>query len=439
MHPIESYGFARPGQAMSSFVSTALASRWGRVSMLGEALGASLSDFEQYLQTPAFASAWKEVSNQLDAEGVTDLTLAKQTFLNAYTDLGTRASYLVPKDIANAARDFVLSGTTIAGAVRNIKGLVDAASVQSDPIEMTRIFTGTLIGLAAAVAPETAGIGAAIVGFVAGLLEILQAAGLFGGPPQPGSYKFEPGDPIAPGSPNWRHFPDPKDPDDKVWFQPCSEGKDCDIDWRGVHFESHLPSNVNPAGSDMTPIEYLDLGEAGAHFNYGLPARNNQGQLRLDLPNYPLDGPAGFMEAWVAAWKANAAYVFNGLKPQNDRDVFIHFIRMWNRAHQGPVVPMKRWPTHQFDGQVHLAIDADAKDILTPDLTDIAVNAGPLVAQRKAAAAGAAPAQPSAAPVVVTTVALAGAAGGFWLLLGRPMTAAAVKTAVQQLTSSLFR
>jgi hypothetical protein len=41
-----------------------------------------------------------------------------------------------------------------------------------------------------------------------------------------------------------------------------------------------------------------------------------------------------FQQAFFAAWKMNAAYALNGLKPQDDAQVLLHTLRLWNKAHE---------------------------------------------------------------------------------------------------------
>jgi len=350
-----------------------------RVRTLDQSLprgfGQSLADFAQIAATnPKFAQNWADISAQLTAEGFksADINAAQINFTSEFEGLVNKATDLSADQVSDYAKQFVIAGRSVAGAIQNVQGLFNPGSVGADPIQVTQVFTGTLVGFLAAAGAlsgvPTAGVGTAIMAAVGAVIGMLDALGVVG-PPKEGFFSFNTPTSV-PGALNWNTFPDPNNAADAAWFAQCMN-QDSSGRWgcaftdtsRNMSFESRTPSGVNPATYNMRPIDYLPFGNPSAYYNIEY------------LSSHP-DGPSNFTASYIGAWKANAEYVLNGMRAQSDSDVFIHFVRLWNRAHLGPVVPLSTWPTDYYKQFIPMVVSANAADIMTGK--DVAVNGGGL-------------------------------------------------------------
>lgn len=300
-------------------------------------LGLGLADFQTLLQVPEFSSAWNEIQSQMQSEGGSDLQLAidtaKGAFAEAYSGLTASGGALEGQYAAalTAAKNLVLAGNTVSGAVQHVEALLSAAQ-GADPKQAFQLFTGTLIGIAVSTGVLTAGIGAAIVTGIGAALSLMQQAGLFGSPPQGTqicrNLYFDPApsiqvgcvgmtgagaDPnlgrIKPGSIYWRSFPKP------------SGGNANDVHW----FDGS--GAISWAGS-----------ASGPSYDWGSYPR--QRLIDNAFPDYhylncetTIAGLADFQNAFRQAWTANKEYELNGLKSQPDYKVLDNLLRVWNRAH----------------------------------------------------------------------------------------------------------
>ena len=320
--------------------------------------GAGLTDFQAYFSSdPNFAGAWNDIAAQLAHEGAdaSQINLAKTALVDSFQQMASNLGVSGDQAIA-AAKSYVLLGQTVAGAAESVTGLVQAAESGSF-VAITQTFTGTLIGAAIAAGAISAGVGAAVVGAVGELLNILASAGFFGQPstdteisncgfyPIKPSYMVgcvavQPVDPIqqAPGAVTWRTFPQPgnntntmADPrysgvvsrgvsysDQLIWFTTRDQGGGGGL-WKGARWDG--PGTIDH------------------------PSPGNVRLVDLAFPNYSdvayeAVAAGGFSQAYFGAWKANAEFALNGLKPQPDEQVLIHALRLWNRAHAGPTTPL---------------------------------------------------------------------------------------------------
>jgi hypothetical protein len=425
-----------------------------------------ISDFQTLLQTdPSFSSTWTDVQAELMAEGQTDFTGAKIALSDAYSQLISQEfGGLGTAEALAAAKSYVLTGETIAGAVDTVSGLVQTIE-HGTPMQVVQAFTGTMVGLGIATGAVSAGVGAAIVAVVGTLLQVLQNNHFFGEPPPAaGTLCGAPLDRkpdftvgclavwadqgtsvnLTPGSDAWRPFPSPSDPEDAAWFQPDKNYGPGE--WRGAFFGVRAPGKdqsygaigINPAGAGVRPIDnafdYADIEALVADTSFPLP----------DLA-----------KAWVSAWKANAAYLLNGLKAQEDWVVLVHLLQLWNRAHDASstLYLNKDGPTY-LQGLAKIAATSKLKktDPLVSldsqgNVNGLIVHSGPLKqptriihlqlphagpAQAPAAAPG-----PSVAPAIVglTVVGLGGAA---WYFLGKPLTLAALKRGWHEVVREFF-
>jgi hypothetical protein len=357
---------------------------------------------------PVFASGWTAIQAQLTAEGTTDFTGAKIALADSYTSLIGSDFGLQAQDAIDAAKKYVTIGQTIVGAVGTVTSLIQAGNSGSNPTQVFQAFTGTMIALAVSTGAASAGVGAAIVGVVAISIDLFNQ--VVGGPAKvynSTNTLLSPCDPInkgpygpfnidqnsppsfgvgsiaawgpsySPDSPLWRSFPDPSA--DPVWFV---QGQIGPGNWKGAFFGAvnpqtdqgntqdkwWRPAGTNPAGVDQTarPID-------NAFPAYTCVVESSVG-LQLDTTGWPTDWVStyrAFVAAYQAAWRANAAYALNGLKPQDDAQVLVHLIRMWNRSHDGP--PYTLLQSSSYVGQlVTSAFGAGSQ-------SDIAGNGGLLV------------------------------------------------------------
>jgi hypothetical protein len=111
------------------------------------------ADFNALISAdPHFASAWGDIQTQLVTEGVTDFTGAQQAFTDSFQQLASQ-SFGLSLDtgtVGNAyatAKQYVMTGQTIAGAVSTVTGLI--GSIESNtmqPLAVMQTFTGTKSG-----------------------------------------------------------------------------------------------------------------------------------------------------------------------------------------------------------------------------------------------------------------------------------------------------
>lgn len=365
---------------------------WRRVEANRSSEAGSLSDYTSWSSSdPSFAAAGADIVAQLQAEGASTTIIngAKSSFGKAVDDLSSQMGIQIDDPVA-AGKSYVLNGFTVAGAVSTIEGL--ASAVQSgSPVEITQAFSGVMIGLGIAAGAFSAGVGAAIVAGVGGLMSILQSQGLFGGNQgfgicggvaaraQPdlvvgclagftnpnnggagGSPQVPPGD-----TQDWRTFPAKTKLDDASWYLPCGGGGCGDFTWRGVTWSNKYTSN--PPGP-MRPIDWAFPAFQSAEAYIASPI-----------------GPPGFTDGLCAALKSNWEYGLNGLKIQDDAMVLAHYVRMWNIAHApSPVIPLSAiaQQTPQWNYLHGLVPDA-LTHVVNPETDrwgtgDLAINAGPV-------------------------------------------------------------
>jgi len=308
-----------------------LPSSWHVVG-LGFGLG---DDFSELDKLPEFHQGWLAIASQVQAEGgdALELDAAKRAYASSYLGL-TRAIGVDPHAAIDAAKKYVLAANTIAGAVQNVEGLIAAAQSGAPPGVMIQAFTGTLIGTLVVTGVVTAGVGAAIVAGVTIAAQLFQQWGLFGTPPK--GVEVCPGvhcDPapnwvincvcvwadrvISPSSPNWRHFPEPNRSEDNVWFDGRGGGSWHGGTWTGGGgLGSNWGNQAAEPGTRMIDVAFPSY-------------RHLECEQQKLLP-----GVVGeFQKAFFAAWKANKEYSINGLKAVDDWQVFLHTVRLWNRAH----------------------------------------------------------------------------------------------------------
>lgn len=308
-----------------------------------------LSDFNA-LNTPGsqFAQAWQPVQSQLVAEGnsltSTAMQAAQNTFTTEFEGLTQSQVGTSVQQALQGAQQYVIAGQTLYGAVQNVVGLVQAAQT-GNPVQGVESFVGVMVAAAVAATPLTAGLGAAIVGAVDTVLTILQAAGLFGSAPAgsevcPGfnmtnvAFVIPRTDPqggntccgvattpaqIAPGAPTWRSFPNPNSSSDAAWFQPNPSGQ---LTWNDATFAfpataASLPT-ILPNQTASTAPRPIDAAFPQYHSLECLPTGS--------------DLMSQFYAAYFSAWKLNAAYALNGLKPQSDAQVLLQTLIFWNKA-----------------------------------------------------------------------------------------------------------
>jgi hypothetical protein len=419
-------------------------------------LGAGLLDFEAYASSdPNFAAAWGEINTQLAAEGadISQVNNAKTAFVNSLEQMASNAIGVTGDEAIQSAKSYVLLGQTLAGAAQTIQGLVQTAETGSIP-EIMSAFTGTLVGLAVTAGAFSAGIGAAIVGAVGGLINILQAAGFFGAPSTDveiascGYYPYRPAymigcvgvNPVSgavvqvsPGSPLWRSFPDKRNnvnpppghatsdnysySDAQVWFQTRDQGGGGGL-WKGCRWNG--PGTVDHPTSGNVRLVDIAFPNYAAVEGY----ENSSGELN---------------RAYVAAWKANQEYALNGLRqPGSDAQVLITLIRLWNRSHGGPT-----WVLEQqniADGGDYLSsLVTAAVSLLGNDPirsgSGLVINTGPIIQPKRTISfrvhlANDSATAPSPPMSTGAKVAVGGAAVGAAALLGTAAFALAKGQAV---------
>ena len=438
-------------------------------------MGTGLDDFQSLLAVPQFASAWNDIQTQIQSEGGSDVALrlvaAQSALRQSFAGLtGPGGPFSTDPTAALAsAKQLVIAGTTIAGAVQGVESLLSAAQ-GADPTQAFQLFTGTLIGIATAAGAVSAGIGAAIVAGIGAALSLMQNAGFFGTTPQgtqicSGLYlnpaptiqvgcvgMFGPppsqdpfGGRIKPGSPYWRRFPKSGGPhqNDSKWFDGTSS-----FQWSG---STSGPLYVWTTYPDRRMI---DMAFADWHY------------LACETV---LGGLGDFQAAFKQAWIANQEFALNGLKPQPDAAVLDNLLRVWNRAHDSGTYldvapaskPFVQTPSPDGRGgwggcppnlpplfQTVIAMLIANPQSSTPIVGNairintgarkkhITIHLGPLAP----APGGTAPAAPGLSTGAKVALGVGGAAvvlGGAWLGLGRPLTVAALQHAVGRVVDKL--
>jgi len=314
---------------------------------------------------PQYQAAVSTVTAQMTAEGQSSLNIA-----GAVSALGSTWQNMVDNGISgsdalSAATSYVLGSQTLGGAADIVTGLLGAAASGAPPSALLQMFTGTMVGIMVSAGAVSAGLGAAIVGGVAAVVGLLQAAGLFPGAPSgiqvcPGltvqtmpSY-FVPApavygsntpacivawdsawDPthhsgIQPGSANWRKFPVDASglfQDDAVWYLPITSPLNGGqyFSWRGVKYGS--------SGS-VIPFRNIDLFFPQLHQIECEASAGETMFLAMGLSANEASTLTSFNAAFGAALRLNWAYVLNGITPPaSDLQVLVHTIYNWNRAH----------------------------------------------------------------------------------------------------------
>jgi hypothetical protein len=346
---------------------------------------AGLTDFEAHFASdPNFASAWNDVGSQLLVEGASSSQVdqAKTWFVNAVE--GAVPGVTGDQAIASA-KQLVLLGQTVMGAVSTVQGLLQTVESGSAPA-ITQAFTGVLISLGVGTGLVSAGIGAAIALGISVVLAALGDLGFFTStaPPTfdiPGcgkwwsvpdylvgcigvnakggaadtadlrarGYHYDVPFIVAPGSPNWRSFPQPiggvppttrpanlpsgyTDPmagsGDAGWFH---AGNRMMGFWRGVSWYWGIADD-NPPAYRPIDLAFPNFHRIEADGSAFVGALSN-------LPAALAPG-SDFQRAFGGAWRSNAEYQLNGLKAQPDEQVLLHTIRLWNRSHDGPAVTL---------------------------------------------------------------------------------------------------
>jgi hypothetical protein len=278
-------------------------------------------------------SAWADVEAHLTAESATidEVNRAKQEFASQFQSLITNFQSDIGES-ASAAAEYVKAGFTLGGSLSHIGGLVSGLS-QEPPADFVQTSTGVLIGMAAALAPETAGVGAAVVGVVGVLAKALQMAGFFGNPPSgteicPGvTVNPKPdwvvgcvpfyGKPVSGAllttsngkipNPQWKRFPrKDRDPD---WFKPGYMGSLRKIDAAFNQFKWIEDDEDHWSNSWLASVGIV-------------PNTDNFAKL------------VAFQNAFSTAWRINCERLINGQtgKANSDTEVLAHVAMSWNRS-----------------------------------------------------------------------------------------------------------
>lgn len=381
-------------------------------------LGDGLSEFNSLMQSgnSDFSKAWGAVQTQLAAEyGVGTqayqdaIVQAQGAMGDAYSGLSQLAG-VDPTKIADQARDYVLLGKTIAGAVSTVEGLVqDANSGQVTPAVVAS-FIGTMIGIGVTVGAVSAGVGAAIIGLAGAVVAIFQQFGLwqpsppgggsqqicnsgadgsdvFIGPVGPvytqnsyginysayklgftigclGVYVVDPANcRIEPASSVWRRFPNPNNPADSAWFQfgAVDGGRTGQpsgswvFPWGGSGNTLAVFNMGWSKPNDNSAFANLNIRPIDAAFHFWRYLECRMAQVAQGQNPYGFTGSAAqavldFERAFFQAWKANQEYALNGLKPQSTGQVLVNLLRLWNRAHLGAAVTIGQVDMQPFQG-----------------------------------------------------------------------------------------
>ena len=339
--------------------------------------GAGIVDFQAYMQAlPSFASSWNDIQAQLTQEGagLNQVVAAQTSFTNAYEQLSSQFG-AVGDDAITGAHAFVAMGQTVVGAASTVAGLIQTAESGSAPA-ITQAFTGVMVSLAIATGAVSAGIGAAIVAGVGLILSALGSLGLFGGGGGTqicGATVSPPPDLVVGCMPIWvTGAADPNSP--PVRQQPGTFG------WRSFPVEgvdtgwfTAAPPYEPYVGGGMGTVTWKGL--SGEYYGVGVRA------VDYAFPNYARvasDVAGGdFQKAFFAAWKGNAEYALNGLKPQPDAQVLVHMLRLWNKSHAGPTIPMSPLDGSYLGTLISQGVQSlQANDTGMTDGTTLLVNSG---------------------------------------------------------------
>jgi hypothetical protein len=351
--------FARPWQArLPHLVGQGSGGDFSTTELLG-------SDDGSVPGIPEAKAAWTTLQNQLTAESKppSEIKTIKHSFVSAFNSVNDHADFgMNPADIAKAAGSYIKAIRTTAGAIEHVESLVSAAiSGGIPPQQLVSTFMGTMIGIIAAAAPATAGVGAVIMAAFTAVMEVLNLLGLFGNsspgvnvcgstitgatpsgvvgcavvfshapplmranaPTSPENW------PASPATPLWRHFPVPSNLDDAGWFQ---GGYGAGISWPKKTSDGTAaypyPDWWQSECSDILRLidcafPHYRLVECDASMGSALGESTAEGAQAL----------SNFMGAFFVAWKANAEYALNGLVPKDDSQVLLHVARLWNLAH----------------------------------------------------------------------------------------------------------
>jgi hypothetical protein len=288
-----------------------------------------MADFSEIAATASGSAAWAQIQGQLNLEGASDAAVlaAKDTLASTWTSLTTNQFGVDPEHAMTAARDFTLAAQTISGSVATVEGLVNAAGgviSTQQVVQISNMFVGTMIGLAAAAGAVSAGVGAVIVSAIAIAANVIES---FLG--------SSPGIEVCPGvtcnpTPNWVincHC---------VWGQAASPSS---LAWRPFPTGSEWYTVGATAFLRDQITGQTNMEVDGAGLGQGIFASQAHRPIDMIFPQYaeleqaPPSILAAFHAAFVAAWKANQEYAINGLKVQDDSAVLFHMVRVWNRSH----------------------------------------------------------------------------------------------------------
>lgn len=438
--------------------------------------GAGLLDFEAYAASdPNFTNGWAGVQSQLVAElaDSSQINLAKTAFTNSFEQLAANMGVTGDEAIA-AAKQFTTLGHTVLGAVSTVQGLITTVESGSAPA-ITQAFTGVLISIGVGSGLVSAGVGAAIAFAITAVLAALGDLGFFtsNAPPTydiPGCGKWtsvpdyligcmgvwaKGSSPnltqpfrVAPGSPNWRSFPQPGTPGpyvsgaDKEWFVPnlMSVGI-----WKGILIDSTDTGNLTRTdGSRAIDRAFPSYGRLAA--DAGIAGQIRNVLLNVNLPAAISPG-SNFQKAFFSAWRSNAEYALNGLKPRPDEEVLIHTLRLWNRAHAGPPVVLSQSEATYAHSLVSAGLNlVQSNDVGLTSGAGLLVNSGamrtqtPQIVKLHLSTKAGATSVGSSAPMSTTTKVVAGtAAVGGAALLGTAVFAFATHKSIDTVFSSAWR
>lgn len=308
-----------------------------------------MADFAEISATASGSAAWAQIQGQLNIEGASDTAIlaAKDTLASTWTSLTTNQFGVDPETAMTAAKNFTLAAQTISGSVATVEGLVNASGGQisaQSVVQISNMFVGTMIGLAAALGAVSAGVGAVIVSAIAIAADVLE-----------GFLGSSPGVEVCPGvtcnpAPNWVincHC---------VWGKVASPGSSA---WRTFPTSSEWYT-VGATAVLKDPITgQVNMTLDGSGQGQGVFASQPERPIDMIFPQFAeLGQPApsvlsGFHAAFVAAWKANQEYALNGLKVQDDAQVLLHMVRVWNRSHsQGTPFELSSSTINSYEGSL---------------------------------------------------------------------------------------
>lgn len=363
-----------------------------------------------------FAAAWGDVQRQMVAEGARpqDISGATGPMADAFTQI-SQGMGIDSQTAASSAKELILTGKTALGAVKTVYGLVQQGQGVTDA-QSAAAFSGSLIGVGVSIGIATgaltAGIGALITAVFAVAADVIAAA--MPGNPAPRGVEVCPGffcdgaeftvgtkglpgcmcvfaaqtgisAVVSPNTVNWRSFPNPNNPADKVWFQPGAQvGVWGPGGAAAATFGSPSPSPQQGFGQGQgafggspivapRPIDYAFPQYANVECDYSSPF-NASGAIPAVLLE--------FMRGWFAAWKANAEYSLNGLGTQSDAAALIHYLRLWNSAHESSsTFAFGEWPSPILGNGAqcppepfHSYLETLAHDVLSSDSADLFID-----------------------------------------------------------------